>query len=331
MPGNELEVSDTTGSGEEPPRAGGDAPERAEQHNAGARTTDNGQHAAAETRSRQEYADDLRSHGQPIAAAERPGRDAAPADQPASLRRDTPAPDGAVTPDLAEPRDRETYARDVRAESASPIPDTAPPLGDRAAPADGSGPAAESSPVGQSRGELPVRREPDQPQSRRGEGDTARYEDSNDAGWPSEADRDRWHTMYEEFLDSNRTGRDQGVNVVGEQPDRSPGDRTGLPPTGQELLEMEPAESRAAAFRREFYKPESIDDIHGTIESDANTVQQFFERPPTGSHADVPASAPQIAQHSPDSATASDLTMAALTVGILVFELGRHIHHKLGK
>ena len=42
---------------------------------------------------------------------------------------------------------------------------------------------------------------------------------------------------------------------------------------------MEPAESRAAAFRREFYKPESIDDIHGTIESDANTVQQFFELP----------------------------------------------------
>ena len=330
MPGNELEITDTTGSVEEAPHASPDAPERAER-DAGVRDPDNGHRAAAETRSRQEYADDVRGRGQPIAAAEHADRDAAPTDQPASLLRDTSASHPADVQDLAEPRDREAYARDIRAESASPIPDTAPPPGDRATPADGSGPAAESSPVGQPRGELPVRGEPDQPQSRPGEGDTARYEDSNDAGWPSQADRDRWHTMYEEFLDSNRTGRDQGVNVVGEQPDRSPGDRTGLPPTGQELLEIEPAESRAAAFRREFYKPESIDDIHGTIESDANTVQQFFERPPTGSHADVPASAPQIAQHSPDSATASDLTMAALTAGILVFELGRHIHHKLGK
>ena len=329
MASNELEVTGTTGSAEEPSRVGGDAPERVEQHDAGARTTGNGQHPAAETRTRQEYADDLRGQGEPISAAERPGRAAAPADQPASTSRDTPAPDGAGAPDLAEPRNRETYARDVRAENTSPIPDTA--SADYQTPADGSDPAAESSPAGQPRADLPVRGEPDQPQSYRGEGDTARYEDSNDAGSPSQADRDRWHAVYEEFLDSNRTGSDQGVNVVGEKPDRSPGDRTGLPPTGAELLEMEPDESRAAAFRREFYKPESIDDIHGTIESDANTVQEFFERPPTGSHADVPASAPQIAQHSPDSATASDLTMAALTVGILVFELGRHIHHKLGK
>jgi hypothetical protein len=327
MPGNELEITDTTGGVEEAPNASSDAPARAEQRDADERSAGNGHHAAAETRSRQEYADDVRGQGQPI-ATDSPDRHTVPADQPASQPRDISARDQASTPDLAEPRDRETYAHDIRTESASPIPDGVP-ASDRATPAGERGPEAEANTVDQPRAEQ-VAREPDQAQER-GEGVPDRYEESNDAGWPSQADRDHWHAMYQEFLDSNRAGRDQGVNVVGDEPDRSPSDRSDLPPTGEELLEIEPVESRAAAFRRELYKPESIDDIHDTIDHDANDIQQFFERPPTGSHTDVPVSAPQIAQHSPEVANASDLTMAALTVGILVFELGRHIHHKLDK
>jgi hypothetical protein len=327
MPGNELEITETTGGVEEAAHASSDAPARAEQRDAGERSAGNGHHATAETRTRQEYADDMRGQGQPIAAAERPGRDTAPADQPASQLRDAPAPGQISMPDLAEPRDRETYANDIRAESTSPIPDS-PPASDRATPAGDRSPGAEPSPADQARAEQ-VAGEPDQTPER-GEAVADRYEKSADAGWPSQADRDRWHAMYQEFLDSNRTGRDQGVNVVGDKPDRSPSDRSGLPPTGEELLEMEPKESRAAALRRQLYKPESISDIKDVVEDGANGIQQFFERPPTGSHADVPVSAPQISQHPPETASAGDLTMAALTLGILVFEAGRRIHHKLG-
>lgn len=232
-------------------------------------------------------------------------------------------------PDLAEPRDRETYAHDIRSESASPIPDS-PPASDRATPAVRRGVDAEPSPAAQPHAEQPVRGEPDQGQTERGEAGADRYENrlmpGAVAGRPGPVAR---HVpgVPRQQPDWPRSG----VNVVGDKPDRSPSDRSDLPPTGEELLEIEPVESRGAAFRRELYKPESIGDIHDTIDHDANNIQQFFERPPTGSHTDVPVSAPQIAQHSPEAATASDLTMAALTVGILVFELGRHIHHKLGK
>jgi hypothetical protein len=48
----------------------------------------------------------MRGHGQPIVAAERPARDTASADQPASRSRDTPEPDRADIPGPAETRDR---------------------------------------------------------------------------------------------------------------------------------------------------------------------------------------------------------------------------------
>jgi hypothetical protein len=296
MPSNELEVTDTTGSVEEPSRGGGDAPERAERHNADAPTTDNGHHAAAETRTRQEYAGDLRGQGDPIPAAERPDRGAAPVDQPATPPRDSPAPDRAGTPDLAEPRDRETYARDIRAESASPIPDT-PPANDRTPVTD----------------------------------DAARSEDSTDAGRPSQADQDRWHAMYQEFLDDARLDRDPRAGAVSEKPEPLPADAGDRPPTGEELLEMEPEESRAAAFRREFYKPETIEGIHDTIEQNADDAPLLFERPPTGSQVDVPSSIPQIAQQIPEGISASHLAMAGLVTGILAFEFGRWIHRKIDK
>jgi hypothetical protein len=85
--------------------------------------------------------------------------------------------------------------------------------------------------------------------------------------------------MYQEFLDSNRTGHDERAAAVSHKPDPPPADTSDRLPTGEELLEMEPEESRAAAFRREFHKPEILGDIYDTMEHDANGIQQFFERP----------------------------------------------------
>jgi hypothetical protein len=328
MPSNELEITDTTSSLEEAPDASGDTPARAERRDTGTESTVDERHAAAETRTRQDYADDMRGQGQPIPAADHPGRDTAPADQPGRQARDTPASDQTSTPDLAEPRDRQTYAHDIRTESASPTPDSAP-VSDRTTATGGSSPDAESHLADQPRPEQ-TSREPDEAQER-GEVVPDRYEESTDAGWPSQADRDHWHAMYQEFLDDARSGRDQRAGAVSEKPDPPPADTWGVPPTGEELLEIEPEESRAEAFRREFYKPETIEGLHDTFEQNADDAPLVFERPPMGSQADVPSSIPQVSQQTPEGISADHLAMAGLVVGVLAFEFGRWIHRKIDK
>jgi hypothetical protein len=120
-------------------------------------------------------------------------------------------------------------------------------------------------------------------------------------------------TMAAEELET--TGSDREESRFGDSPARG------------EL----PDESRAAAFRRELYKPETIDGINSTIEHDVNDIQKFFERPPAGSHAEFPLAARQTLQHPAEAVSVSDLTMAALAAGMVAFELGRRIHRKLDK
>lgn len=145
---------------------------------------------------------------------------------------------------------------------------------------------------------------------------------------PPEADIDRWHALYEDYLQENPAGWDQSVNVAGDKPDLSPGDTSDLPPSGPELVTEETRESRAAAFRQEFYQPEVIDGIHDTIEQNAGNVAALFERPPTGSHVEVPATVPQVETQSLEGLNASDLTMAGFVVGVMAFELGRWSHNR---
>jgi hypothetical protein len=91
---------------------------------------------------------------------------------------------------------------------------------------------------------------------------------------------------------------------------------------------MEPKESRAAAFRQEFYQPEVSDGIHDTVEQNAANVAALFERPPMGSHVEVSARVPQVEAHSLEGLNASDLTMAGFVVGVMAFELGRWGHNR---
>ncbi|MBV9445887.1 MAG: hypothetical protein JO345_08330 [Streptosporangiaceae bacterium] len=154
----------------------------------------------------------------------------------------------------------------------------------------------------------------------------------NGDGWPSQGDLDLWHGMYQEFRQQQETssnGWDRGTNVVDDKPDRSPGDISDLPPTGERLLELEPKESRATAFRRETYDHDVVEGVHDTIEQNANDLQKLFDRPPTTSHADVPASTPQIGLPELEHATANDLTLGGLMLGMLIFEGGRWCRNKL--
>jgi hypothetical protein len=76
-----------------------------------------GEREPAETRTREEYADDMRAQDSPIPPGGDPADDNAPADE-----QDTPPGESAAdtaAEDRAEPRDRETYADDVRADTGA--------------------------------------------------------------------------------------------------------------------------------------------------------------------------------------------------------------------
>lgn len=76
--------------------------------------------------------------------------------------------------------------------------------------------------------------------------------------------------------------RDRGTNVVGDKPDKSPGDTSDLPPTGADLLEMEGKdESRADKFRNKFYG--ELEDVIDSTKDQVETVKDLLEGPsPTG-------------------------------------------------
>jgi collagen type III alpha len=78
----------------------------------------------AEPRSRDEYADDIRSTGAPIPSGDNPGHDAVLAEQPAGPAGEPG--DQAAAPEQAEPYDRETYADEVRSPASTENPDSAP-------------------------------------------------------------------------------------------------------------------------------------------------------------------------------------------------------------
>lgn len=339
------ELGDPDGTLEQPSSAGGDS--GAEQ----ASSADRGQEGrsaegvSAKTMTREKYGDYVRSQGEPIPDHDQDD-DRASGWESGEDHHEWDS-DGEVAWDRAEPRDWETYA-DMRAEYADPIPNDRP--GDDrdswapetagldeadVQPDEDASPAGGSAWAGIWPGEdLPERQDAedtgdagDQPGDD-GPGYAAADRNSAVPEGPPEADIDRWHALYQDYLRENPAGWDQGVNVAGDKADRSPDDTSGLPPSGPELVTMEPRESRAAAFRQEFYQPEVIDGIHDTIEQNAGNVAALFERPPTGSHIEVPATVPQVEAQSLEGLNATDLTMAGFVVGVMAFELGRWGHNK---
>src|ERR1700678_1182870 len=52
--------------------------------------------------------------------------------------------------------------------------------------------------------------------------------------WATQEDRAHVHEAYLDWRQEVSAGWEQGTNVVGDKPDRSPDDRSGLPPAGEE-------------------------------------------------------------------------------------------------
>jgi hypothetical protein len=101
-------------------------------------------------------------------------------------------------------------------------------------------------------------------------------------------DQERARALYrEEFgplaaAHKPASGWDRGANVVGGKPDRSPGDTSDLPPTGEELVETADKEaSRPEKLRNQFFK--RLEDVDDSINDVAPEAQQILEQQrPTG-------------------------------------------------
>jgi hypothetical protein len=178
-------------------------------------------------------------------------------------------------------------------------------------------------------------REPDEAATSAGSTEPLQTEDSRP---PPSADQDEVRQLYREYLvDMARAGRakgrDQGTNTVGPRPDRSPGEVSGLPPSGDELIELKMSrKARFAGLLEEAEKEENLGDLHDAVEEDANTVQRWLSaRPPEG-HAEqpVPAHHPYVTPWAPeDGIEAGSAASALMVTVILTAHMARWIDEKL--
>jgi hypothetical protein len=145
---------------------------------------------------------------------------------------------------------------------------------------------------------------------------------------PSAEERARLHQMYQDYRKEYGSGWEQGTNVVGDKPSRSPGDTSDLPPTGEELVEMEDdSGSNLEKLRRKIY--ERVDDISDGSEEYGGTLGQLLERPPTETHTLVPTTPHDMPNHQEHGVDGGHLATAGLVVGVLGFELFRAINNRV--
>ncbi|HXL93515.1 MAG TPA: hypothetical protein VN969_31675 [Streptosporangiaceae bacterium] len=150
---------------------------------------------------------------------------------------------------------------------------------------------------------------------------------------PASGDLALWRAMYQEFRETQAsdTGRESGSNVVGDKPDRSPGDISDLPPTGEQLLEAESDEAtRPEKFRNKVYR--AFDDVTDAAKDQGEAVQNLLERPPPAGHPEVAVpSRPEIVPASSQQGPIDAGTMVEtfLVVGVLGYEIARWLRHKV--
>jgi hypothetical protein len=123
---------------------------------------------------------------------------------------------------------------------------------------------------------------------------------SGEESWPTRQDRDHGRELYQEYLKDMLSGRERGSNVVGEKPDRSPGDTSDLPPDGEELLRMEDDDASLSEKVRDLVDHE-LEDIDDAVKETASDIHDLFLHPPPG-HPEVavpvgPEISPPAVQH----------------------------------
>jgi hypothetical protein len=176
-------------------------------------------------------------------------------------------------------------------------------------------------------GDDPLTRTSDEnPHRADGERDAGRQEDAD--RWPTPEERAYLHETYLDWRQEVSAGREQGTNLVGDKPDRSPDDRSDLPPTGEELIDMESdSMSRFDRLRNHIYK--QADDITDVAEKTGNRALELWERPPTETHAEIPIGHPEITNPAPPALDGGQLVLASLTVGMLGYELLRAVKNRV--
>jgi hypothetical protein len=147
---------------------------------------------------------------------------------------------------------------------------------------------------------------------------------------PSAEERARLHDMYQDYLNEHGAGRHHTGNIVANKPDVSPDETRGLAPTGDELLEMDSDNlSSFQKLRREAY--EQADDIFEVSEKDGGTIEGLLDRPPAGSHAEIPAGHLAIEQPPTSGVDGGHLVVASMVLAMLGFESVRAVKNSLHK
>jgi hypothetical protein len=110
--------------------------------------------------------------------------------------------------------------------------------------------------------------------------------------------------------------RQQGENVVGEKPEKSPGDISDLPPTGDQLIDSAGEDSsRAERLRHQLY--EASGDILDTLDKTADTAHDMLARPQLRGHDVSPAGGPYVSPAPHDGIEADSVLTAAFVAGLL--------------
>jgi hypothetical protein len=367
------ELGNEAGDGEEEARrTGGDTPARPEQPSrpeTGDTGSDTATRTPAETRTREEYAEDM--HGGDPMPSGGTGDDRAETEERGSAASE-PRDGTSADEDWAEPRDRETYADDMRADSPDADRERVP-TGDEDAGAPDDTAEGSYAEAGMELAE-PRSRDEYAEAVRDGSLDGLEHTDGSavdeasretGTGWPADPGGDQdttpegpdpdtavseqetsgeqsgeadspssdpsatithYHSDFKDqpvdlYTDGTRwaTGeRVDGENVVGEKPDRSPGDTSDLPPSGEELAETagDGESSRLERLRRELYR--HSDDAQDALEKNANLVHDVFSRPPTSSLEVSPVHRPYISEMPHYGADAGSVATAAFVLGVVI-------------
>jgi hypothetical protein len=281
----------------------------------------------AEPLTRNEYADQIRQ------SEATPDHDS-PADheQDHDPHQPAVAEDGQDQEELPEPRTRQ----EVAAEAGRT--DTTVPGHDQSADAaiDARIEDEDNLPEPRTRQEVAEEVRPGADPSAHPGSDVQQHErDTGD--WPSPEERAQLHQTYLDWRNEittgpdQSTGWDQGANVVGDKPDKSPGDRSDLPPSGEELLHAENDDaSRLERLGNKIY--EEFGDIADVAEKASNRAQEIFDHRPPAGHPEVripaqPYVAPTAEQH--ETPDAGNIAQLGLVLGVIGFRTYQSLRRKL--
>jgi hypothetical protein len=257
-----------------------------------------------------EYTGHIRGQDDPVPASELPSQTPVTAEQRDG--QDRGAGNRASAEDAAEPRGRESYASDIRS-AASQQTDSPAATDDRpgAAPDTQTQPGpAETRLLTEPRlrdeyaPDLRAASQPDQPASH---GPITHYHGEF---------RGQQIDLYTDGTRWAPGDRQEGENVAGKTPGTSPGDLSGLPPPGDQLVDTAGEDaSLAERLRRETYQ--NSGDLMDVLDKSGTTMQDVFSRPQPSGHDVSPVGGPYVAPAPHYGIQSGDVLSAVFVAGLL--------------